>query len=434
MAGVLSCLTLQGMEVQNQSSAEQSSPLWQRGLQAIGATGVRALAGLAVQKMMAMWYGPVGITLLNHLQNMTSLIISIPNDGVNRGLSALLPATEDEAERWQIKKAALLINIGVLVVALLIMLAWPAGTVLVFSRMSHWSTWLAIFIPSLFGYLAFSYWCGLQLAAGRVKLYSYVQALTAVVALVVAAYGIFQGRVEWGLMGFVIGQGLGGVIAWLHTLRTPKLMLPKSTNIRPYLRQVGSFALMAVGVMVFGRVSDFLIRTYAMGRFHELDLGYWQAVARLSEAYTLPINTFLTAVVFPGLAALAGQRAPIGSTLKRSMVLALPVCWAGLLLCYFIGADLLVWLNDIEFRAAAPLLPYQLLGDAFRFPAFFFATVVLSRQQPMRYLTIEGISLLVYLVALYFLLPKYDITGFVMAHAVRSMVYLPVTIWAAWRR
>lgn len=410
-----------------------------RGAQAIGATLVRAVCGLAVQKLMAMWFGPVGITLLNHVQNLTATFISLPNDGLNRGLTALYPTAKVAGAETTLARTALGISLGIYGLSLLSLALFPTELVEPFTRDYGMATWLWWFVPSLLGYFLFSYWCGIQLAEGKVAKYSYMQSLTALVALAVAGIGLMQGKASAALIGFVAGQGLGGLISWLHDLKTPgPIVTPKpdetsAENITHlstshWAKQLMGFVGMAAGIMLFGRLGDLLVRAYAIRNFNELDVGYWQAVARLGEAYLLPLNTFLTAVVFPGLAAYGGRGPEAWKQLTRSMTIGLPINWIGLVLCYFLGADLLVWLNDIEFRAASPLLPWQLMGDALRFPAFFFATMMLARNKPWHYLSLEGISLVAYLVALAWLLPLYDIRGFVMAHVVRSAIYLVATI------
>jgi PST family polysaccharide transporter len=423
------------------------SNFWIKGLQAVGATGVRAICSLAVQKMMALWFGPVGITMLNHLQNLTALLISIPNDGINRGLTALLPSTlnGNDGRRRKIKLAGLAWHSGILLVSILLLLTYPASFVTVFSRQElSMGTWLLWFILGLAGSFAFSYWCGLRLAEGRVRLYSWVQGLTAVLALAVAGFGIIQGKVEVALLYIMIGQGLGGLVAWFSTLRrrqqvglvvvddASENIAHSQATIWGYVKAIGRFGLMAAGVALFGRLTEYLVRLMAISNFNELDIGYWQAVARLSDAYMLPLNTFLTVVIFPVLAMTSGKGPEAWRTIRTGMSIALPIGWAGLVLAWWLRADLMVWLNDIEFVAAAPLVGWQTIGDILRLPSYFFATMLLAQNRPTRFLFLEFMSTAVYVMALSVLLPRYDVTGFVMAHAIRYAVYLPCTLWVAY--
>lgn len=411
-------------------------PFWKAGIQAVGATGVRAVSSLAIQKLMALWFGPLGITLLNHLQNLTALLVSVPNDGINRGLSALLPSATGP-DRELIKLVGWFWHSLMLILAIILVVSFPEYTIKPFAREMSQGQWLGWFIPSIAGYFAFSLWCGFRLAEGEVATYSYVQGLTAVVTLAIAGLGLLTGKVDQMLAYIVVGQGMGGLVAWLHQLsrkpQTISLSAVFSAQFSSKVKAVGAFGLMALGITLFGRLTDFGVRQFGMIRFDELEIGYWQSVARLSDAYFLPLNTFLTAVVFPHLSAEQGVGLKTSKGLFRALGMALPLSWAGLLLLWLLRSDVLVMLNDIEFTNASSLCSWQFMGDALRVPAYIFSTFILSRNKPMVFLGLEASSTVVYLASLWLLLPVYETTGFVMAHLIRYCFYLPATLYVASR-
>ena len=59
---------------------------------------VRGISALSINKIFAVQFGPSGIALLSHFQNLTTIITTIPNDGVNRGLIRFLSPEDNSIE------------------------------------------------------------------------------------------------------------------------------------------------------------------------------------------------------------------------------------------------------------------------------------------------------------------------------------------------
>jgi len=68
----------------------------------------RALGGLTINKLFAIFLGTPGITLLSHFQNLTALFTQLPSEGVNRSIMKYWSDPQiDEVERVKLFKTGL---------------------------------------------------------------------------------------------------------------------------------------------------------------------------------------------------------------------------------------------------------------------------------------------------------------------------------------
>jgi PST family polysaccharide transporter len=175
---------------------------------------------------------------------------------------------------------------------------------------------------------------------------------------------------------------------------------------------------MAVGGLLFGRAVDYAVRAWLLAHYGALtDL--WQAVAKLSDSYTPVVAAVLSTVLYPQLAALAGQ--PAQARRYQWAVLALLAIGLGLALGLVYG--LRDWLLPLLFArrllAARSLLGPQLLGDWAKFLGWVLLYPLLMRARPLPYLAVQAVSAAVYVGLLAALLPRLGLAGTVLAHAGR---------------
>src|SRR5687767_8364933 len=63
--------------------------------------GSRTLSALIINKLIAGQFGPQGITLLSHFQNLVTLATTIPIEGINMGLITYLSGKQPEQPSYR---------------------------------------------------------------------------------------------------------------------------------------------------------------------------------------------------------------------------------------------------------------------------------------------------------------------------------------------
>ncbi|MBO0358927.1 hypothetical protein J0X19_13295 [Hymenobacter sp. BT186] len=388
----------------------------------------RGAGALLLNKLLAVYGGPGGLTLLAHFQNLLAMLTMLPNDGTHVGVvKYLAPLTPGNSRYRAWLGAAVVLNCGALLLALLALSLAPGALAGVFHPTAGWFLWFGVGLTLL---TAFALLNTLLLSASKLRAYVALNVTMSVLApAAVATVLLAGGSTTTALLGYLFGQG---------SMLLPALWLGYRAGLLPplrlrvsglALRGLSNFLLMAVGLLLFGKAVDFavrelLVRQYGMGR---TDL--WQAVVKLSDNYTMVLAATMSSVYYPRLAALATQPAAQRQWVRTVLRLVVPLAGIGLLLLYLLRNWLLPLLFEARFTAASYLLAPQLLADWFRFTAWPLVMLFTAQARVGRFVAVQAVSAGLYVVALAVLLPRLGLLGAVWASVVRQGLLL---LWVGW--
>ena len=375
----------------------------------------RAVGSLVVNKLVATLAPAGGLTLLAQFQNLMAMLTALPYDGVQVGLVKYLAPLRPGSPRYRawlgaatvLNAAALLL--GGLVLARRGLLGWGWGSLLVFMLCIGLITGQALLGSAL-------------LAAGRLRAYVGLTVALAALGTAATAATLLAGwplpRV---LLAYLLAQGLAllpalGLAARAGLLRGLRPTAPISWRA---LRRLGQFLLMAVSTLLFGKAVDYVLRDYLLATYGPARTDLWQAVAKLSDNYTMVFSAVMGSVFYPRLAALAGQPAAARQYLRGVLALLAPVLAVGLGLLYASRAWLLPLLFAPRLLGAQVLLGPQLLGDWAKLLSWLFIFQLTARARTGPYVAVQAGSAVVFAGLLAVLLPRLGLVGAVWAHAAR---------------
>jgi PST family polysaccharide transporter len=264
------------------------------------------------------------------------------------------------------------------------------------------------------------------LAAGWLRAYVGLSVVLAALGTGAAAVGLAQGwPVPKVLLAYLLAQGLTllpavGLAARAGLLRGPF----RGRLSRTALAGLGHFLLMAVSTLLFGKAVDFALRAYLLHAYGPARTDLWQAVAKLSDNYTMVFAALMSSVFYPRLAALVAQPLAARAYVAGVVRLLAPVLAGGLALIFALRDWLLPLLFAPRLLAARDLLGPQLLGDWAKFLSWLFIFQLTARAQTGRYVAVQAASAVLFAGLLAVLLPRYGLAGAPWAHAARYAVVL----------
>lgn len=383
---------------------------------------VRAVVSLVINKLFAVFYGPNGITLYSHFQNLISIVTTVPDGGVNVGaIKFLAPARLRSATYKRYFWASFLLNLLCIGLALLLIFSFPGYFLDVFldadAQVWRWGLYFAagvclltlnVFLLSVLLSQRALKWHMLSTAAG---------ALAGVLALYVS-------RGVWPLeqvLLLVLGAQASVFILTLAILGWQRL-LPSVGRLRipcSVYRGLGKYILMAISAVVCLKLTNFYIRDYVIAQFNLYQTGLWQAVVKVSESYSAVYTSLVGMLVYPRMAALANQHEALRKYTRATFLLVLPALAVGLLVVYLLRDWVLLLLFNQDFVQAGYLFDYQLLGDFFRMWSIILTNLMVIRTQVRLYIAWQVGSALLYIILVYLLLEPLGLEGVTMAHALR---------------
>ncbi|WP_324670837.1 hypothetical protein [Hymenobacter sp. GOD-10R] len=382
------------------------------------ALGARTAGALVLNKLLALYGGPGGLTLLAHFQNLLALFTALPSDGVQVGiikyLAPLHPARR-QYKAWL--GAGLVLNVGALLLGLLALVVVPGPLVGIFQVTWDWGVLFAIGVTLL---LAQTYLVAVLLAAGKLRAYLWLTVAVAIFGAGAAATDLVSGRgARQALLTYLLGQGLVAVPSFWMGYRQGLLPALRGRVSCVAVRQLGQFLLMAVSVLLFSYAVTFVLRGVLIRRFSLVEVDLWQAVTKLSDNYTMVFSALMSSVYYPRLAALASQPLALRRYVRTVLLVVAVAAAAGLGAVFLLRDWLLALLFDTHFVAARHLVGPQLVGDWAKFLTWMLLFLLMAQARVGRYVAVQAGSAVLYAGLLAVLLPRYGLLGVPLAHAVR---------------
>ncbi|KAA9340753.1 MATE family efflux transporter [Adhaeribacter soli] len=389
---------------------------------------------LVLNKLVALSYGPAGITLLAHFQNLIALFTTLPNDGVNVGVIRFLaPEKPDTANFRSYLVSGLVLNLLIFILVSSFLLLWPETYFEPFIPglgEPEKTGWFLAFFAGILLLQALFFVMTVWQAKQQLHWYLLMQIGSAAGGLALAASVAFSYSLPITLLAYLVGMGLPVLILGLWRWRKTSAAILKLAGQRKHFRQLLVFLGMGASVLISSKLVDFWVRDYMMNSFGVKESGFWQAAAKLSDNYTMAFLSVLGLAYYPQLAARLGQPASLKEFIR-------PVFWglgaaasAGLLLFYFLREWVLLLLFQPEFLPAAKLLPYQLTGDFFKLTSWLLAYLTMAQEKVKLYIGVNLVSAALYGLLVWWFTQTFGLSGVVQAHFWRYLLFwLFLFVW-----
>ena len=396
-------------------------------------TLVKALCGLAIVKLMAMWLGPTAFGILGQLMTVVAIASMFAGGGVTNGLIKNLSEHQQLPDIRQRKLgAALKIFISVSVLFSLILLVYCVQLAeIIFNRsdmawvfivlaVSQWLVGFYNIVQALFSCLH------------DIKGLLFINVLGAVTGVIGFVLLIYFFRFEGAALGIVILPAITGLIAvatW--NLRIPDswkapIWFTTTSDIRNLLSYSGVM-LVAVIAVPFAQV---FVRNLMGERFGWDEVGYWQGVLKLSDVYMQFAGMLLANYALPRFTILKTQAElwRYGARFGVSIVLTMAV---GFCVIYWLRFFIIDLLYTQDFISMERLFLPQLCGDILRITGSVFVYLAISRGSRVIPIVSELIQAGGLVTLTWLILPWFQAASPVYAYLISSAI-LVVTMYVVY--
>jgi polysaccharide transporter, PST family len=391
-------------------------------------TAVRLAAGLVLLKYLAWQFGPSTFGLLTQVMGVAAIFYMFAGGGITNGVIRNISATSSELERRRWMSAGTTVTV-VFSIALAGIAAVFAlfGARAIFGDPAYAPVFVGIAAAQIlvgFGNLVLAYFSGI----GDNRTFATIQIVANILSLlllIALTAGVGLGGAVLGLV--VAPATIGAVALWRFFRRVADHGMFRITWDRPLLKNLMSYAAVMASSVTAVPIAQLLIRTDMSERLGWNAVGYWQAVAKLSDAYMLFIGVILINYLLPQLS----NRHETSSALRMLLRFGLPllgVFVAGCVAIYAVRNYLLLIVYSEQFLAAAEFLLPQLVGDTLKVATLLLYYFFMSRGRVLIVFASE-LTLGVALYVLYLVLaPSYGAVAPIYAYAASYAALLLVML------
>lgn len=397
------------------------------------ATAARLLTGLVVIKLVAWLAGPEGVGKLGQFMSLMSLLAVLAGGGISAGIVKYVAEYRHDAQKlarllaaalWYALAASCLMGCAALLLSKQLSL-WLLGDV-------HYENLIRLLAIAQLGIALANYILAVINGFMDVRRLAFIQVLGAVLSVAMAV-GLSHWLHLYGvLLALVVGQLLllvVGVPVWRCSPYFQRSMLRMHFD-REMSAKLAAFSVMTLTSALLPPLINIAVRNHLALHFGWEQVGYWQAVSKVSDAYLLFLTTAINIYYLPKLAS-THERASLVAELRNAYRLLLPAVILLAALVYALRGWVTRILFSADFSAANGLYGPQLLGDVIKIASFMLSYLMLAKAMTRLFVISECVFALSYLALVYVFTASFGLVGAMYAFAVNYLLYLVFNVVVA---
>ncbi|WP_312837010.1 lipid III flippase WzxE [Pantoea sp.] len=381
-------------------------------------TLVKIIAGLLVVKLLAVSFGPQGVGQAGNFRQLITVLGVLAGAGIFNGVTKYVAQYQHEPTQLRAvtgTASAMVLAFSILLALLFLLAAAPISVALFGDDRYQNVVRIVAFLQ-----LGIA-WANLLLAL----LKGFRDARGNALALIIGSLiGVIAYVVCWrigGYAGALVGLALVPALAVFPALGLLKrrASLPLAW-LRPQwhpalARSLAKFTLMALITAVTLPVAWVMMRNLLAEHEGWQQVGLWQGVTSISDAYLQFITATFSVWLLPTLARLESKQA-IAREVWRALRFVLPAV-AAASFCVWLLRDLAIWLLfSNAFSGMRDLFVWQLCGDVFKVGAYVFGYLVIAKASLRFYLIAEISQFILLTLFSRWLIPLHGATGAAQAY------------------
>jgi PST family polysaccharide transporter len=399
------------------------------------ATAARLLAGLVVIKLVAWFAGPEGVGKLGQFMSLMSLLAVFAGGGISAGIVKYVAEYRHDAQRLSRLLAAALwyaLCASCLMGAMALLLSRPIAQWLLGDP--RYENLIRILAIAQLGIALVNYMLAVINGFMDVRRLALIQVLGSVLSVAMVV-GLSRWLHLYGaLLALVVSQLLLLIVGVPVWWRSPYFR-PGMLRIRfdgEMTRRLAAFSVMTLTSALLPPLINIAVRNHLAGQFGWQQVGYWQAVSKVSDAYLLFLTTAINIYYLPKLASLH-ERASLVSELRQAYRYLMPAVIVLAVAVYLLRDALTGLLFSADFASANMLYGPQLIGDVIKIASFMLSYLMLAKAMTRLFVVSECVFALSYLALVYMFTERFGLIGAMYAFAANYLLYLAFNIVVARR-
>lgn len=389
-----------------------------------GSTLIKIGAGLLVIKLLAVAFGPSGVGLAGNFRQLITVLGVLAGAGIFNGITKYVAEYQQQPQLLQraLGTATTLVLASSTLLAVLFLLAARPISHALFGQTDYvYVIQLLAFIQMAIAYanLSLAILKGYRDAKGNALAVIGGSLLGVVVYYVSFRVGGYPGA----LIGLACLPAMAFIPA-LGLLRRPGFSFTylKFAWDGALASHLGKFTIMALITSVTIPVAYVMMRNLLASHYSWDEVGIWQGVSSISDAYLQFITASFTVYLLPTLARLQHKH-EIAREIIRSLRFVLPAV-AVISLMVWLLRDVAIWLLfSSQFHAMRDLFAWQLVGDVLKVGAYVYGYLVIAKASLRFYILTEVSQFMLLMLFSHWLIPLHGALGASQAYMATYIIY-----------
>jgi PST family polysaccharide transporter len=394
------------------------------------ATAARLLAALVVIKLVAWFVGPEGVGKLGQFMSLMSLLAVLAGGGISAGIVKYVAEYRDDPQRLaRLLAAALWYALCASVLMGCLALLFSRQLALWLLDDPAYAGLIRVLAVAQLGIALVNYILAVINGFMDVRRLALIQVLGSLLSIV-TVIGLARWLHLYGaLLALIVGQLLWlavGLPTWWRSPYFRRSMLRLRFDREMTLR-LAAFSVMTLTAALVSPLVNIAVRDHLALQLGWQQVGYWQAVSKVSDAYLLFLTAAINIYYLPKLASIQ-ERGALVVELRNAYRYILPVVVALAAAVYVLRDWVTRLLFSADFAPANGLYGPQLVGDVIKIASFILSYVMLAKAMTRLFVISECVFAASYLALVYVFTAHFGLVGAMYAFAANYLAYLAFNV------
>jgi O-antigen/teichoic acid export membrane protein len=398
------------------------------GLLFAGSTLSKLFAGLLIVKIIAITVGAEGLGRLGQFMSLMSMVTILAGGGITSGIIKYVSEFKEDKENLpKYVRAASLVTISASIIVCISLFVLA-------EKISYWlfktSEYFVVIRVLSFAQILIAisnFLFGLANGYKRVKAFAAIN----IVSVIFGAGAVGISCSLFGMKGAMYGLIWMSVCPIIFLLPWYKFGLKfKWSQIYPKwdkekFNQFTHYSLMLFVSVLTMQMSQIIVRHIIEASNSWVQVGYWQAVSKISDAYLQFITVVLANYFLPRLAELK-KRSEIKKEVRQAYKYAMPTLIAMGFMVFICRDWIILLIFSREFLPMKEFFTFQLLGDAFKIAAYIGGYVAVAKANTKIYIAAELVQSSMLIFFCYIFVGKFGAVGATYAYCLNYVIYFMI--------
>ncbi|MGR3807941.1 lipid III flippase WzxE [Pasteurella testudinis] len=389
-------------------------------------TLVKILVGLLVVKLLAVHFGPEGVGRAANYMTLLTVLGVFAGAGIFNGVTKYVAEYETQPAPLRAvlgTSSAIILLFSALLGVAMLLLAEPLAAFL-FADDGYQNV-IRLLATVQFG-IALSNYC---LAVLRGQRNAKANALSIIGGAIIGIVLFLLLLDRFAYQGALIGLALIPAVTFLPACFHLKKPNPNFSLrlLKPHFERIQAQKLLKFSAMVFITaitlpLAYILMRDWLIQHYSVHDVGLWQGVSKISDAYLQFITAAFSVYLLPTFAKLSDAES-IKKEVWKALRFVLPVTLLVSIGIYLLREWVIRILFSAEFLPMENLFLWQLLGDVFKVSAYVFGYLIVAKAALKLYILAEISQFILLLATSYWLIPLHGAQGATQSYMITYISY-----------
>lgn len=402
---------------------------WKTSFWAAISTIAKLSSQFIAAKIIALFAGAAAFGIIGQFQSFVSLVQIVAGGIVSRGVTKYTSEYHDQPSIITsiVQTASKFVFLMSLLAGCLIASLSGLISQRIFQDQQY--GWIiAVFGVTLFGFTLNQILLSVFNGLNQMRSYAALSIIGAIFSVILIGSLSYFFKVKGALLGIVSSQ-LCLFATNYFFIKSPAVNIKFFTASIDsiWLKKLLKFSIMAIISALVMPLIQMIIRSYVATHSSWVEVGYWQGVVKISDAYLMIITIIISTYALPKYSRINDKLAlkkEVFSIIRK----LLPVAVVFATCIYFFRHKIILLLFSTEFLPMQKLFLFQLLGDIVKIMSWVMANVLVAKAKVKMYAIFEVLFSTLYLVLSINFFKYFSLQGLSIAFFLNYVVYFFVIL------